>query len=64
MSTALLTGGDQTIDVQTAIGQSGDQSVILAGADFGDKAGFSIADAGDVKRLHRQRRAGQRSADR
>jgi hypothetical protein len=48
MSTALLTGGTQTINVQTAIGQSGTQSVILAGANSGDKAGFSVADAGDA----------------
>ncbi len=48
MSTALLTGGNQTIDVQTAIGQAGTQSVILAGVNSGDEAGFSVADAGDV----------------
>jgi hypothetical protein len=48
MSTALLTGGTQTIDVQTAIGQGGTQSVILAGIHSADEAGFSVADAGDV----------------
>ena len=47
MSTALLSGATQTINVQT-FGQSGTQSVILAGVASGDMAGFSVADAGDV----------------
>jgi hypothetical protein len=47
MSTALLSGTTQTINVQT-LGQSGTQSLILSGVSSGDRAGFSVADAGDV----------------
>ncbi len=47
MSSRLLSGSSQTIDVAT-LGQSGSQSVILAGANSGDQAGFSVADGGDV----------------
>jgi hypothetical protein len=47
MSTALLSGTTQTINVQT-LGQSGTQSAIFSGVASGDQAGFSVADAGDV----------------
>ena len=47
MSTALLSGGTQTINVST-LGQSGTQSAIFSGVASGDQAGFSVADAGDV----------------
>jgi hypothetical protein len=47
MSTALLNGSTQTINVST-LGQSGTQSVTLSGVNSGDRAGFSVADAGDV----------------
>ncbi len=47
MSTALLTGGTQTVNV-SSLGQSGTQSLVLSGVNSGDKAGFSVADAGDV----------------
>jgi hypothetical protein len=47
MSTALLTGSTQTINV-TSLGQSGTQSLTLAGVASGDRAGFSVASAGNV----------------
>jgi hypothetical protein len=47
MSTALLPSTTTMINVAT-FGQSGNQSVILSGAASGDRAGFSVADAGDV----------------
>jgi hypothetical protein len=47
LSTSFLSGGTQQIDVST-IGQSGTNSVVFAGASSGDRAGFSIADGGDV----------------
>ncbi len=45
ISTAFLSGSSQTIDVSTL--NSGN-AVVFAGAATGDKAGFSVADAGDV----------------
>jgi hypothetical protein len=47
VSTAILPSGVNTVDV-TTLGQSGTQSVVLAGAAATDMAGFSVADAGDV----------------
>ncbi len=47
LSTGVLSGSSQTIDVST-LGQSGSNSVILAGVASGDRAGFSVADGGDV----------------
>ncbi len=47
MSTALLSGSSQTINV-SSLGQSGTTSLVISGAASGDKAGFSVADAGDV----------------
>ncbi len=47
MSTALLSGTSQTIDVST-LGQAGSQSVLLVGANSGDRAGASVADGGDM----------------
>jgi len=45
MSTALLSGGTQTINV-TSLGQSGTTSLILSGVNSGAKAGFSVAAGG------------------
>ncbi len=50
LSTATLPGSTTTVNVNT-IGQSGSSSVVIAGgstADAGFKAGFSVADAGNV----------------
>jgi FG-GAP repeat len=47
LSTALLSGATQTINVST-LGQSGTQSAIFTGASSGSQAGWSVADAGDV----------------
>ncbi len=50
VSTALLPGTTTTVNVNT-LGQSGSNSLVVAGAtnaDSGFKAGFSVADAGDV----------------
>ncbi len=47
LSTAALSGATQTIDVST-LGQSANNSVMLAGIASGDRTGFSVADAGDV----------------
>lgn len=47
MSTRLLSGSSQTINVAT-LGQGGSQSVLLVGANSGDRAGFSVSDGGDV----------------
>ena len=47
VSTRLLSGATQTIDAAT-LGQGGSQSVLLVGANSGDRAGFSVADGGDV----------------
>ena len=41
------TAQNQTINV-TTLGQSGSHSVIFAGVNSGDRAGFSVADAGNV----------------
>ena len=49
LSTALLPGSTPSspINVNT-LGQSGTQSVVFAGATAGEKAGFSVADGGNV----------------
>jgi hypothetical protein len=47
VSTGILPSGTGTVDV-TTLGQSGSQSVVLAGAGSGNQAGFSVADAGDI----------------
>ncbi len=48
LSMSLLPTGTGTVNVATAVGQSGSTSVQLAGVNSGDKAGFSVADGGDV----------------
>ncbi len=48
LSMAQLPSGTATVNVTTAVGQSGSTSVQLAGVNSGDKAGFSVADGGDV----------------
>jgi hypothetical protein len=45
ISTAFLAGGTKTVDVSTL---NTGQAVTFAGAATGDKAGFSVADGGDV----------------
>jgi hypothetical protein len=47
ISTAILPSNTATFDV-TTVGQTGSQSVLLAGAASGDQAGFSVADGGNV----------------
>ena len=48
LSTALLPSGSPTPIAVNTLGQSGTQSVILAGIASGDQTGFSVADAGNV----------------
>ncbi len=49
VSTALLPSGSPTTPtLVNTLGQSGTQSVILAGVNSGDMTGFSVADGGDV----------------
>ncbi len=58
-----LSRSDQTVNV-TGLGQSGTQSLILAGASSGDRAGFSVSDAGDVNSAHFRRLEHRRPLDR
>ena len=47
VSTSLVPTTTSTVNVNT-LGVSGTQSVVFAGVNGGDRAGFSVADAGDV----------------